>query len=117
LYSTVIDWKFPDQAVAYGPESCSRLARENKDHGDDSIRPEILLNGKRLTRFSLVLICASTNGIIADSYAMYATLAWFQDKWGWKWNEKNLDYSYNNWHVTKGWTADIPKDELKRSKN
>lgn len=33
---------------------------------------------------------------------MYATLAWFQEKWGWQWEEKSLRYSYKNWHVTQG---------------
>lgn len=40
---------------------------------------------------------------------MYATLAWFQSRWNWEWDDKSLRYSYKNWHVTEG-LVENPKD-------
>ena len=50
---------------------------------------------------------------------MYATLAWFQEQWGWEWDSKSLRYSYKNWHVTEGYVPSptdtylAPEDDYK----
>jgi hypothetical protein len=53
----------------------------------------------------------------ADNYAMYATLAWFQDKWEWTkvtgYNEKDNYFSYPDWHVTDGHI--LQHDDFRRS--